>query len=84
MEKIHLNLMKTSSNYDENGNGGYILEVGVKYPKHLYGLHNDLPFLPDRMKINKCDKLVCNLFDKNNHVIRIRTLKQPLSHGLIF
>ena len=84
MEKIHLNLMKTSLNYDENGNGGYILEVDVKYPKHLHGLHNDLPFLPDRMKINKCDKLVCNLFDKNNYVIRIRTLKQPLSHGLIF
>ena len=34
MEKIHLNLTKTSLNYDENGNGGYIREVDVKYPKH--------------------------------------------------
>ena len=26
--------MKTSLNYDEIGNGGYIREVNVKYPKH--------------------------------------------------
>ena len=41
------------------------LEVDVKYPKRLQNLHNDLPFLPERMKINKSNKLVCNLYDKN-------------------
>ena len=47
-------------------------------------LHSDLPFLPGRMKANKCNKLVCNLYDKNNYVVHIRSLKQALNHGLIF
>ena len=32
--------------------------------KKLNDLHSDLPFLPKRMKINKCKKLVCNLHNK--------------------
>ena len=53
-------------NYNENDKKGYILEVDVKYPKQLHDLHSDLPFLPERMEINKCKKLVCNLYDKKN------------------
>ena len=51
-------------NYYEDSYKVYILEVNVKYPKNLNGLHEDLPFLPERMKIGKCKKLVCNLYDK--------------------
>ena len=53
-------------NYNENDKKGYILEVDVKYPKKIHDLHSDLPFLPERMEINKCKKLVCNLYDKKN------------------
>ena len=35
------------------------------------------------MKIGKCRKLVCNLYDKKNYVVHIRSLKQALNHGLI-
>ena len=70
-------------NYDEDNDEGYILDVDVKYPKNLHGLHEDLPFLPKRMKIGKCKKLVCNLYDKNSYVVHIRSLKQFLNHGLI-
>ena len=45
-------------NYDEDSVKGYILEVDVKYPKKLHGLHEDLPFLPERMKIDICKKVV--------------------------
>ena len=51
-------------NYDKDSDKGYILESDVKYPKNLHDLHSDLPFLPERMKIDKCNKLVCNLYDK--------------------
>ena len=71
-------------NYNENDNKGYIFEVDVKYPKRLHDLHSDLPFLPERMEINKCKKLVCNLFNKKEYVAHINTLKQALNHGLKF
>ena len=45
-------------NYDENNDKGYILEVDVKYPPKLHYLHSDFPFLPKRMKIDKCKNLV--------------------------
>ena len=70
-------------NYDQDSDKGYILEVDVEYPKNLHDLHGDLPFLPERMKIDKCRKLVCNLYDKKDYVVHIRSLKQALNHGLI-
>ena len=69
-------------NYNEDSDKGYILEVDVKYPRKLHDLHNDLPFLPKRMKIDKCKKLVCNLRNKKKYVAHIRSLKQALNHGL--
>ena len=44
---------------------------------------NDLQFLPERMKIEKVEKLVTNLHDKIEYVIYKRNLKQALNHGLI-
>ena len=52
---------KFIQNYDEDSDKGYFLEVDVKYPKKLHDLHSDLPFLPERMEIGKCKKLICNL-----------------------
>ena len=34
------------------------------------------------MKIEKVEKLVTNLYDKNGYVINIKYLKQPLNHRL--
>ena len=68
--------------FDENNDKGYILEVDVKYPKRLHKLHSDLPFLPKRMKIDKCKKLACNLLNKKKYVVHINSLKQALNHGL--
>ena len=35
------------------------------------------------MKFNQCDKLLCNLYDKNNYVVHVRSLNQILDHELI-
>ena len=51
-------------NYDGEGDVGYLLVVDTEYPKTLRMLHSDLLFLPEKMKINKCPKLVCNLLMK--------------------
>ena len=63
-------------NYDENSNKRYILEVDVEYPKNIFNLHKDLPFLAERKKIDKCKKLICSIHDKENYVLYIRALKQ--------
>ena len=55
VSRINEELIK---NDNENSSKGYILTVDVKYPKKLHDLHSDLPFLPKRIKIDKCKKLV--------------------------
>ena len=61
LSKIDKHFIK---NYDKDSDKGYILHVDVKYQKHLHHLHSDLPFFPEKMKIDKCNKLICNLYDK--------------------
>ena len=48
-----------------------------------FNLHSHLPFLPERNQIEKCNKLVCNIHDKESYVVHIRALKQALNHRLI-
>ena len=71
-------------NYNEESDEGYFLEVDVQYLEILHELQNNLPFLPERMKIEKVESLVANLHDKTEYVIHKRNLKQSLSHGLVF
>ena len=70
-------------NYNENSDIGYFLEVDIDYPKELFNLHKDLPFLPERKKVNKCEKLISSIEDKEKYVVHIKALKQALNHGLI-
>ena len=70
-------------NYNENSDKRYFLEVDVEYPKNLFSLHSDVPFLPERKKIEKCNQLICDFHDKKNYVVDIKALKQELNHGLI-
>ena len=71
-------------NYNEQSDEGYFLEVDVQYLEKSQELHNDLPFLSEKMKVQKVEKLVANLHDKTEYVIHIRNLKQALNHGLAF
>ena len=70
-------------NYDEESDEEYFVEVDFQYPEKLHELHNDLPFLPERMKIEKVEKLVTNLQDKAEQVIYVTNLGQALNHGLV-
>ena len=70
-------------NYDEDSNRGYFLEVDVEYPKKFFDLHIDLPFLPEREKIKKCNKIVCDVCERINYVVHMRALKQALNHGFM-
>ena len=69
--------------YNEESDEEYFLEVDFQYPEKLHELLNDSSFLPERMKIEKVEKLVTNLHDKTEYVLHLRNLKQALNHGVI-
>ena len=59
-----------------------ILEVDLEYLKSLHDLHNDYPLAPEKIKVNKVNKLILNLWNKKKYVIHYENLKQYLSLGL--
>ena len=79
LSKFNEDFMKK---YDENSNTGYFLESVIEYPKTLFNSHKELPFLPERKKVEKVEKLICSIEDKEKYVIHIRPLKQALNHEL--
>ena len=82
--KKHLNLIKISyKGIMKKVIKGHFLEVDIQYPEELLELLNYLSFLSERIKIEKVEKLVTDLHDKNEYVIHIRSLKQTLNHGLV-
>ena len=93
-QKLHVNGFKWEENihefnedfikdYGEDNSKGYFVEVEVEYPKKLFNFHMDLPFLPERKKIEKCNKLVCTIQHKRNYVMNIWAIEKALNHGLI-
>ena len=50
--------------YDEDCNKGYFLEADFDYPTELFNFDKDLPFLPERKKVEKVEKLICSIEDK--------------------
>ena len=59
-----------------------ILEVDLEYPKNLHDLHNDYPFAPEQIMVNKTSKLIPNLGDKKKYILHYENLKQYLKLGL--
>ena len=70
-------------NYNEESDEGYFPQVDVQYLKRIHELHNDLPFLLERMKIENIEKLAVNLHNKIKFSIHITDLKQALNDGLV-
>ena len=71
-------------NYNEKRKEGYFLEVDIQYAENLYNVHNDLLFLPERIKIKKVEKLVVVLHDKNECYSHKKFKASIKSHGLVF
>ena len=60
-----------------------LIEADVHYREELHELHNFLPFLPERMKIEKVKKIFANLHNKGEYLIHIINLTQALNYGLV-
>ena len=64
--------------YDEDCNKGYFLEVDFDYPTELFNFYKDLPFLPERKKVEKVEKLICSIEDKEKYVISHQSFKTSI------
>ena len=62
---------------------GYIFEVDLEYPSSLWKEHNDYPLAPDRIKLDKVEKLVSSFLPKKNYVVHYKSLKQYIEMRLV-
>ena len=61
---------------------GYIFDVDLLYPNHLWEKHNDYPLAPEPIKVDGVEKLICHFKPRNNYVLHYKNLKQYLNMGL--
>ena len=72
-----------NEDFKKGGNDERTFFLDVRYPENIYNLNNDLPFLPERIKVEKLGNLVKNLHDQEEFVMHIINLKHPSNHGSI-
>ena len=57
-------------NYSEENDESYFLDADFQYLQKVYEPPNDLPFSPERMKTEKVERLVTNLHDELNMLLK--------------
>ena len=82
MEKVDEIMDKANHCMSNYGKKGYIFEVDLEYPEHLWDLHNDYPLAPEKLKVNGVEKLIGHFKPRKNYVVHYRTLRQCLELGM--
>ena len=75
-------LEKANHSMFNKGKKGYIFEVDLEYPSHLWEEHNDYPLAPEKMNVNGVEKLICHFIPRKNYVVHYRNLRQYLEMGM--
>ena len=81
-EKVMEILEKANHSMLNHGRKGYIFEVDLEYPEHLWDSHNDYPLAPEKMIVNGVEKLICHFKPRKNYVVHYRNLRQYLELGM--
>ena len=81
-EKVIDILEKANHSMNNLGEKGYIFEVDLEYPQHLWDKHNDYPLAPEKLKVNGVEKLICHFKPRKNYVVHYRALRQCLELGM--
>ena len=81
-EKVMEILEKANHSMSNLGRKGYIFEVDLEYPPHLWESHNDYPLAPEKMIVNGVEKLICHFKPRKNYVVHYRNLRQYLEMGM--
>ena len=81
-EKVIEILEKANYSMSNHGKKGYIFEVDLEYPEHLWKTHNDYPLAPEKMVVNGVEKLISHFKPRKNYVLHYRNLRQYLELGM--
>ena len=81
-DKVMDILEKANNSMTNKGKKGYIFEVDLAYPKKLWEKNNDYPLAPEKMEVNKVEKLICHFKPRKNYVVHYRSLRQYLEMGM--
>ena len=81
-EKVMEILEKANHSMLNMGRKGYIFDVDLEYPSHLWEDHNDYPLAPEKMIVNGVEKLICHFKPRKNYVVHYRNLRQYLEMGM--
>ena len=81
-EKVMDILDKANHSMSNYGKKGYIFEVDLEYPEHLWDKHNDYPLAPEKLKVNGVEKLISHFKPRTHYVAHYRTLRQCLELGM--
>ena len=82
VEKVDEILEKANHSMSNLGRKGYIFEVDLVYPEHLWDKHNDYPLAPEKIKVNGVEKLICHFKPRTHYVVHYRNLRQYLELGM--
>ena len=82
LEKVDEILEKANHSMSNLGRKGYIFEVDLEYPPHLWETHNGYPLAPEKMIVNGVEKLISHFKPRKNYVVHYRTLRQCLELGM--
>ena len=82
LEKVDEILEKANHSMSNLGRTGYIFEVDLEYPPHLWETHNGYPLAPEKMIVNGVEKLISHFKPRKNYVVHYRTLRQCLELGM--
>ena len=81
-EKVDEILEKANHSMSNLGRKGYIFEVDLEYPPHLWETHNGYPLAPEKMIVNGVEKLISHFKPRKNYVVHYRNLRQYLEMGM--
>ena len=80
-EKVIEILEKANHSMSNHGRKGYVFEVDLEYPEHLWKTHNDYPLAPEKLKVNGVENLISH-FKPRKNVVHDRNLRQYLELGM--
>lgn len=69
--------------HDTESDTNFLVQCDFDYPTELHDHHSDFPFLIERRKLGKVEKLVASVHNKQDYIANLKIVQQAVKHGLV-